>query len=114
MATLQIERGTTYTLNVNYSRNGVPTTLIGATVRFTMKDVEYDTSTDDSTAELKKDVTNGTVDGTASIIILPTDTATLVPNSYYYDVKVEDASGNIYKIDEGKVKLGGSPTNRQT
>lgn len=114
MSTLKINRGTTYTLGVNYQRNGVPTTLVGATVRFTIKDVEYDASTDDSTADLKKDVTNGTSSGTAEIIINPADTATLIPNSYYYDIKVQDASGAIYKIDEGKVKLDGSPTNRTT
>lgn len=112
MATLKINRGTTYTLGVTYQRNGVATTLVGATVRFTMKDEEYDTSTDDTTAELKKNVTDGTAEGTATITIDPADTATLTPGTYFYDIKIEDADGAIYKIDEGKVKLDGSPTNR--
>jgi hypothetical protein len=112
MATLKINRGTTYSIAVNYQRNGVAATLVGATVRFTMKGAEYDTSTDDSTASLLKNVTNGTSDGVATITIDPADTATLTPTNYFYDIKVEDADGNIYKIDEGKVKLDGSPTNR--
>ncbi len=77
-----------------------------------MKDEEWDTDATDATAELKKNVTNGTADGTATITIDPADTATLTPGTYFYDVKVEDADGNIYKIDEGKVKLDGSPSNR--
>lgn len=77
-----------------------------------MKDEEYDTSTDDTTAEVKKNVTDGTAAGAATITLDPSDTATLTPGTYFYDIKVEDAGGNVYKIDEGKIKLDGSPTNR--
>lgn len=114
MATLKINRGTTYAINVAYLRNGVPATLVGATVRFTMKSTEYDSDATDSTAEILKNVTSGTSDGLATITINPVDTATLIPNNYYYDVKVENADNTIYKIDEGRVKLDGSPTNRYT
>lgn len=112
MAKLKINRGTSYTRTLNYSVNGEPATLVGATVRFTMKTSEFDTSTDDSTASVAKDVTDGTEDGVATINIDPSDTATLTPGKYFYDIKVEDASGNIYKVDEGTVELDGSPTNR--
>lgn len=112
MATLKVNRGTTYTIGVNYQRNGEAATLVGATVRFTMKDEEYDTSTDDTTAVVKKNVTDGTSGGVATITIDPSDTSTLTPGTYFYDIKVEDADGNVYKIDEGKIKLDGSPTNR--
>lgn len=112
MATLKMNRGTTYSINVTYSRNGVPATLVGATVRFTMKPVEYDSDVTDSTADVLKNVTSGTSGGLATITINPADTATLIPNNYYYDVKVENADNTIYKIDEGRIKLDGSPTNR--
>jgi len=112
MAQLKIDRGTTYTINVTYQRNGEAATLVGAIVRFTMKTTEYDTSSDDSTAVLLKNVSNGTPGGLASIELDPEDTAELTPGKYYYDIKVEDADGNVYKIDEGTVKLDGSPTNR--
>lgn len=114
MAKLKINRGTTYSRTVNYSVNGVPTTLVGATVRFTIKTTEYDTSTTDSTAVVTKNVTSGTSDGVATITLTPSDTATLDPGKYYYDIKVDVASNGttIYKLDEGTITLDGSPTNR--
>lgn len=112
MAQLKIARGTTYTINFAYLRNGEPETLVGATVRFTVKTSEYDSSTDDSTAVLTKNVNDGTSGGLATISIDPTDTATLDPGNYFYDIKVEEADGDIFKVDEGKIKLDGSPTNR--
>jgi hypothetical protein len=112
MATLKIDRGTTYTIGIVYKRDGEPATLEGATVRFTMKTAEYDSDTTDSDAIVKKDVTDGDAGGNATITIDPADTAEVEPGQYYYDIKVEQADGEIYKIDEGKVKLDGSPTNR--
>lgn len=112
MATLKVNRGTTYTIGVNYKRNGEPYTLVGATVRFTVKDTEFDSNMTDSDALILKNVTDGNADGEASIVINPEDTASLTPDKYYYDIKVEQANGEIYKIDEGRFQLDGSPTNR--
>lgn len=112
MTTLNINRGTTYTIGLTYKKDGVATSLVGATVRFTMKDAEYDSSTTDSTALINKNVTDGASDGTATITINPSDTATLTPGKYYYDIKVAEAGGDIYKVDEGRIKLDASPTNR--
>lgn len=112
MAQLKINRGTTYTINVAYQKNGVAASLVGATVRFTMKSAEYTSDAVDTDAAVLKNVTNGSSAGVAEITINPTDTATLAPGTYYYDVKVQEAGGAIYKLDEGKVKLDASPTNR--
>lgn len=114
MAKLTVNRGTTYSRTVNYSVNGVATTLVGATVRFTMKTEEYDADTDDSTAVVTKNVTDGTSGGVAVITLNPSDTATLEPGKYYYDIKVDVNSdgATIYKLDEGTIKLDASPTNR--
>lgn len=112
MATLKINRGTTYTIGVEYKKNGVAETLVGATVRFTVKTVEWDDDMDDSDASILKNVTDGNSAGEATITIDPADTAELTPDKYYYDIKVEEAGGDIYKIDEGTIKLDGSPTNR--
>ncbi len=112
MARLTINRGTTYTIDYAYLRNGVAATLVGATVRFTIKSSEYDTDTADATASVIKNVTNGTAGGLATITINPADTATLTPGKYFYDIKVEEADGDIYKTDEGQIKLDASPTNR--
>lgn len=114
MAKLKINRGTTYTRTVNYSKDGVATTLVGATVRFTMKTAEYDSDATDASAVVTKNVTDGNSAGTAVITINPSDTATLEPGRYYYDIKVdEDSDGvTVYKVDEGTIDLDGSPTNR--
>lgn len=114
MAKLKINRGTTYTIDVEYLKSGVATSLVGATVRFTVKDAEYDTSTDDSTGLIVKNITDGTVDGVAEITLDPADTAELEPGKYFYDIKVDEFSdgATVYKVDEGTIKLDGSPTNR--
>lgn len=112
MAQLKINRGTTYTIGLIYKKNGEPETLVGATVRFTIKTTEWDTDMDDSDAVLLKNVTDGTAEGQATITIDPEDTAEITPDKYYYDIKVEESGGEIYKVDEGTIKLDGSPTNR--
>jgi hypothetical protein len=79
-----------------------------------MKTTEYDSDTVDSTAVVTKNVTNGTSGGVAVITLNPSDTATRTPGKYFYDIKVDVASDGVtvYKIDEGTIKLDGSPTNR--
>ena len=54
MGKLKINRGTTYTLTYNHKVDGVATTLVGATVRFTLKSVEWDTDANDTTALVVK------------------------------------------------------------
>ena len=112
MANLKVNRGTTYTIGFQYKKGGVNHTLVGATVRFTMKSEEYDENATDSSALLVKNVTTGDSSGAAEIIINPSDTALIEPARYYYDIKVEEASGDIYKVVEGRLTLDGSPTNR--
>lgn len=114
MGKLTVDRGTTFTIDIVYKKNGVAATLSGATVRFTVKSVEYDTSTTDATAVITKNVTShvDAPNGLSKITINPADTATLTPGKYLYDIKVAEGGGAIYKIDEGTLKLDGSPTNR--
>lgn len=112
MTTVKINRGTTFTWSVNYAKDGEPATLVGATVRFTVKTAEFSEDADDSDAVITRDITDGTAEGTAEFTLNPADTATLAPADYFYDIKVEEAGGDVYKIDEGKIKLDGSPTNR--
>ena len=114
MGSFTVSRGTTFTIDIVYKKNGVAATLVGATIRFTVKTVEFDANTTDATAVILKNVTSHTdaANGLSRITINPTDTATLIPNKYNYDIKVVEAGGIIYKIDEGKITLDGSPTNR--
>lgn len=114
MAKLKINRGTTYIRTGTVRVDGELVNLNGATVAFTVKNVEYDSSVDDSSALIVKNITNGTTDGKYEITILPTDTINLAPSKYYYDIKVKLTGGEVFKIDEGTITLDGSPTNRLT
>lgn len=111
---LEIDRGCSYTLGILFKKDDVPTSLVGATVRFTVKTEEFSSSTTDADAVILKDITDGTAGGEATIEITPDDTDTLTPGIYYYDIKVDVSSDatEVYKLDEGTIVLDGSPTNR--
>lgn len=111
---LTITRGTTYNLTFYYQDStGAALSLTGATVFFTVKSAEYDTDATDTTALIEKTVTSHTdaAGGISTIALTPTDTY-VTPGNYYYDIRVKDVDGNIYKMIEGRVVIDGSPTNR--
>jgi len=119
MGKLSVNRGTTFTITLNYQQNSVAATLVGATVYFTVKSAEYDSDLTDAGALLQKVKTtyvatgDNAAGGVAVITLNPADTQAIAPSkNYYYDLKVKDASGNIYKVDEGKFVLDASATNR--
>lgn len=115
MAQLKINRGRTYRRTLDaFMIDGVVTSLVGATVRFTMKTAEYDDDMDDSEAAITKNITDGTAEGVAEILLTPADTAELEPGKYFYDIVVDlDSDGTtVYEVDEGTIKLDASPTNR--
>lgn len=115
MAKLIINRGTTYSISYTYLVDGVATSLVGATVRFTIKENEYDDDYTDVSALVVRDVTSGDANGNATITLLPVDTAQVLPSKkYFWDIKVEFDSSTIYKTAEGTLVLDGSPTNRYT
>lgn len=111
---LSLSRGTSDSYTVNYSVNGVPATLVGSTVRFTVKDAQYDDRWDDSAALILKNITTGDSSGQATIELLPVDTAEIEPATYYYDIKVELPDSTVYLLVNGKFFLTASPTNRYT
>lgn len=116
MATLKVNRGTTYSRTITYYKDGVLTPLTGMTVFFTMKSAEYDADATDTAALVSKTYTSLTgteaAAGRAAITLLPTDTSAIAPGSYFYDIKVKESATVIYKVDEGTIKLDASPTNR--
>lgn len=114
MGKFTINRGTTFSIDIVYKKDGIAASLVGATIRFTMKSSEWDTNTTDTTAVVTKNVTSHTdaANGKSNITLNPADTSTLTPGKYYYDIKVAESTGAVYKIDEGLITLDGSPTNR--
>lgn len=111
-----ISRGTTYTIQGFFIAEDGSTDITGATIFFTIKSTEYDSSSDDTTALVKKTVTDfpNATGGEYAITINPSDTATLAEVDGYYDIKIKLASGVILKLDEGKVRIDASPTNRES
>lgn len=108
---LSVNRGTTYTITHNYLKDGTPSTD-GATLFFTVKAVESDLDDTDAShlGGLKKDIA---MDGsTTQILLNPADTQDIVPGNYWYDIKILETAGAIYRVDKGRFSLDASPTNR--
>lgn len=115
--TRKIPRGTSYRINVEFQIDGAPASLVGATVRFTIKSVRYDAETDDSSATFTQDVTahDNAAGGLSHVGLLPADTSAFVPGDYFYDIKVQLADPTkVYLLEEGELTITGSPTNRLT
>lgn len=111
MSKIKYNRGTTMAITHTYQKNGEPSDA-GETLFFTVKPDEFDTSANDSTATVKKDVT---MNGATNIITIEaTDIDdTVEPGTYYYDVKVKENGGNIYLVDSGEFIINATPTNRE-
>jgi len=100
-------RGNTYILNIPvYQSDGVtPFNLTGGTVYFTLNSSSTPASDGtDASAAIKKQVSSfitpsgGTYPSQAQIVLANTDTSGLSQGTYYYDVQVKDASGNIISL----------------
>lgn len=108
MSKITYPRGTTFPLTFNYvPLSGMPN---GATAIFTVKETQYDATSNDSTAVLQKRVT--LTGNTGSDNIMPTDiNDTYVPATMYYDYKIIDSTGEVFLITTDKFVLTASPTN---
>lgn len=119
-----IKRGNTYRFTWTHQHNGAPEDLTGATVIFTVKDIEGDDVLDDSSAPIQITVSDhlpqeGDTLGKTVIECLPTQTIThrttglpLQKTTYTFDIKVIHADGTQFTEEEGKVKVDIAPTNK--
>lgn len=109
-------RNTTLSITYTYKKDGVASTD-GVTLFFTVKTAQFDSSTSDTTAIVKK---SPSFSGGSSVTftIDPPDIAdTVAPGLYYYDFKVKESDGPpkvIYQGVAGRFNLIGEPTNRET
>ena len=99
-------KGDTGSITVSISKNGTPYSFVDVddTVYFSVKK-----TLDQLTYTLQKTVTTFT-DGKAIITILPTDTSSLTPGVYFYDIEYVDVSGVVNTLVEEVEKfvlLGG-------
>jgi hypothetical protein len=112
---IDYERNTTYTFDHVYQKNGVDSDA-GMTLFFTVKTDQYDSSTDDSTALIKKTYSmNG---ATTTVTISPGDIAdTVEPGDYFFDIKIKESDGPpkvIYPGISGTFSLMAHSTNRES
>lgn len=106
MGKLTIRRGDTTTITVVYTLDGVAVDLTGSTVFFTVKPTMQNNETDDTTAVITETVTSHSDPTAGTTLIELSNTQTLVDiGTYYYDIQVKDASGNITTIDIGPCKV---------
>lgn len=112
MGKINYTRGTTYTITHTYQKNGIDSTD-GRTLLFTVKSVPNDTSADDSTAVIKKNIPM--TGATTVFTIAPSDIAdTVAPAKLHYDIRVIETSGAIYDVDNGTFTLTATATNRES
>jgi hypothetical protein len=106
---IQFYRGDT--VNINLSLSG--TDLTGATIYFTAKSVVDDDATD-SAAVIKKDVTSHTdaTAGQTTIALTSTDTNSVDPGIYGYDIQLKNSDDAISTLEVGQLKVLGDYTRR--
>ena len=103
-------RGTQFAITHVYQINGVNATT-GTKLLFTIKATPNDTSSTDSTAIYQADVT---MTGATNVITIP-DTAisdTVLPGTYFYDIKVLDSVSGLLLAASGQFIIVATPTNR--
>lgn len=109
---IEVDRGTTYGMAGVYKFNGVASDITGAAIRFTAKETKWDTDADDSDALITKaGVIVDASAGTYTITLTDVDTYK-DPGKYYYSVKIELATGQIYTLAKGRLVIDPNTTNR--
>ena len=111
MSKITFYRGDTTTINVSLT----DTDLTGGAVFFTAKS-EIDDNATDSTAVVTKKVTSHTdpTAGETTITLNASDTNTIDPGTYDYDIQIVFASGVVSTVQVGKLEVKGDITRRIT
>jgi len=97
--------GDTQKYSLTFTEDGSPLDITGATIYLTVK---KDLSDTDLEALFQKVVTAHTdpAQGETEIVVNPADTSSLECGSYFYDIQVTTAGGEIYTPLLGKYTLG--------
>lgn len=116
---LEIYRGDTATYQLQVMKKQRKEPISGAKIYFTVKRLESDA---DNLAVISKDSVSNTTDvfitdalyGVAKIIITPTDTDSLAPGDYFWDVQLQLANGDIKTVLKGTMEIVADITRRNT
>lgn len=114
--TLTITRGNTLIVNYTNQDNSTPPnpiSLAGATIYFTVKPVQWDTSATDSTAVFQL-VSSGNTGNTCTFTASAAQTENLLPTNspYYWDITILYPNQQVITPMSGQLKVMGTPTNR--
>lgn len=109
MSKITFYRGDTATINVALT----DTDLTGGSVFFTAKE-GVDNNLTDSSAVITKKVTSHTnpTAGETTITLTASDTNTITPGTYEYDIQIVLASGVVSTVQVGKLEVKGDVTRR--
>lgn len=90
---------------------GAKIDITGWKVYFTLKKNESD---GDSSAQVTKDVTEheAPTEGRTKIVLVPSDTDSLEPGDYHYDIQVKTANGSILTVAKGRMSIKADITRR--
>ena len=106
-------RGDTRTITATFTdSDGDVIDLTGGTVFFTVNASEE--PTDDTSAVVQKDVTSfsAPTTGVATITLDASDTDSVDPGTYWYDVQFVSTGGVVTSLDKGKFVLKSDITRR--
>jgi hypothetical protein len=114
MSNIEVIRGNTRVLNLNFTEDGSAIDITGYTVWFTVREKVAKTSvTTDTDAVIAKkqlpaeltDPTNG-----KTVITLSSTDTDIEPNNYIYDVQLKSDGGSIYSTSRGVFTVSGDVT----
>lgn len=103
MAKIELIRGDSRTITIPITNpDGTAKNLTGCTVYFTVNATKEPVS--DASAVIAKSTTSfaSPTTGIATISLTNADTQNITPGSYYYDVQLKDASGNISSEEQDR------------
>ena len=114
---LEIYRGDTATYQLQVMKKQRKEPITGAKIYFTVKKLEADP---DNLAVIAKDSVSNATDiaitnalyGVAKIIITPTDTDSITPGNYVWDVQLRLANGDVKTVLKGTMEIIADITRR--
>mgnify|MGYP007071576780 CR=1 FL=1 len=109
-------RGDSKTFDLTFtSSNGTTLNITGYTIFFTVKNKNsYYNEFNDSSALVSVNVTSHTnaTSGLSQVNISPSDTSTIAPGTYIYDMQLKDATGKVLTFIGGNFVLVPDVTRR--
>jgi hypothetical protein len=115
----EIVRGDTASFTLKIRRGRTVEDLTGADLFFTMKEEVSDV---DASAVLVKDtdleggivIGSPSTAGQAKLFFYPSDTSSLEPQEYVFDIQLKTTTGNIYTVATGTITIAADVTRRIT